>query len=729
MEKVQYTHGTLLLEFWQNDGNFALAAINTNGERMERERPIPYAPFQLGVEGVHRLLYPVPSNGASSISAEMRLADRRQDEKGLELHYVHDAHGLSVLVRYETMAGCSVLRQTTSVTNAGAEPRTLTFCSASLLNGLATDGIRPWKHPEKLRLHYAHQTWHGEGQWRSCSLEDLGLYHESPHPSSNTIRFSSYGTFSTGKYLPMFVLEDRETNKVWFMQVETSSSWNVEFGFRGSWNDASGCLYACADGGSERYGNWTKTLQPGETYTSVPVAFGCVEGGFNETVRELTTYRRTKLKPADAWGPEAEFPLVYNDFMNGIWGLPTRERLEPLVASAAEAGAEIFCIDAGWFMEHVEQPTQVLGDWKAVDERFGEGGLQGMLDDIRRAGMTPGIWLELEMCHERSAVFGRPDDWFLRYNGRRIGGPDRVFFDFANGEVRDYFHRIIDGLVAMGVGYIKNDYNDYIPHAHAADGVSKDGLREGTESFYAFIDEVRARHPGLILENCGSGAMREDYAALSHFHVQSSSDQEFYDRYPSILIGSSAAVLPEQLGIWAYPYPLPFLEQHRPELVRDAAYQARMADGEETIFNLVNGCCGNMVLAGHLYAADAYNMALIREGVAVYKREREHIRRSAPVYPTGLPRIGDARGWCSFGLLDEARGRMLLAVWKRGSEEEAFDIPLARWFGADAEARLLYPAAPDAGSTSFRYYGSAGRLTVGLKGANRARLFEVAKIP
>ncbi len=51
-----------------------------------------------------------------------------------------------------------------------------------------------------------------------------------------------------------------------------------------------------------------------------------------------------------------------------------------------------------------------------------------------------------------------------------------------------------------------------------------------------------------MIENCNSGAMRCDFGALSHFHLQSTSDQEYYDRYPSIVQGMSALMPPERAG-------------------------------------------------------------------------------------------------------------------------------------------------------------------------------------
>ena len=41
-----------------------------------------------------------------------------------------------------------------------------------------------------------------------------------------------------------------------------------------------------------------------------------------------------------------------------------------------------------------------------------------------------------------------------------------------------------------------------------------------------------------------------------------------------------------------------------------------MADGEQTIFNMINGFCGNMLLSGHFDYADEYNNCLLYTSIA-----------------------------------------------------------------------------------------------------------------
>ncbi len=293
-----------------------------------------------------------------------------------------------------------------------------------------------------------------------------------------------------------------------------------------------------------------------------------------------------------------------------------------------------------------------------------------------------------------------------------------------NPEVCAYLHGVIDRLVEMGVGYIKNDYNACIgPQVANVNGGGADGLLQHSRAFYNFIDKVRDRHPRLIIENCGSGAMRSDYAALAHFHLQSSSDQEIHTLYPSTIAGSLAAVLPEQLGIWAYPWPLLFPQKDDASVLQDDAYRAQMADGEQTVFNMVSGLCGNMYLSGHIDCADAFNQALIREGIALYKAERAFIARSHPLWPSGMSRFMDADTWVSIGLTDDDESRILLAVWRLASAAPEFTLCLPRMSGRTVRVRQLYPARGFTVPTTWN--PARGVLTVRLAAPNSARYFEL----
>ena len=60
------------------------------------------------------------------------------------------------------------------------------------------------------------------------------------------------------------------------------------------------------------------------------------------------------------------------------------------------------------------------------------------------------------------------------------------------------------------------------------------GLLEHNRAHLKWLEGVLDRHPALVIENCGSGAMRADFAMLSRLQLQSTSDQEDFRLYPPI---------------------------------------------------------------------------------------------------------------------------------------------------------------------------------------------------
>ena len=630
--------------------------------------------------------------------------------EGEVLRYRHP-NGLTVTMRLEPVSGASAWRVHTSYRNEGSAPVRLTNASAFTVQGMCSDGLLDWEDKRKCVIHTCIQAWNGEGQWRESSPEELGLYHTSRHPTLAAFELSSVGSWSTGRFFPTVMVEDRELNQIWYFSLETSGCWHFEIGHRGDWVDGSGAMYVSCDCADERTHGWTLTLDPGESWSSPTAVLGCCEGGFNDAVAEMTRCRRAIL-PENTW-PE-QCAVIFNDYMNCLWADPTLENQIPIIDAAAAAGCEGYCMDSGWYCALNRDWGGGMGDWIPSGDRFGEKGLKGILDYVRSKGMRPGIWLEIEVSAQAAKVSGRPDDWFLTRNGERVGQGNRFFLNFGNPEVRTYLHGVIDRLCALGCEYFKNDYNASIQNGCDNYGVCPaEGLNRHLDAFYSWVDEVRQRHPGLMLENCGSGAMRSDARALSHFHLQSFSDQEDYRHVPSVLTGSLCNILPEQLGIWAYPWPMLFSQKGKDELLRSAEYRAEMADGEQTVFNMVSGLCGRLYLSGRLDLADEENLRLTAEGVAVYKAEREHMAASVPVLPLGHKDYCDQQGFTALGLRNGSR--MTLAVWRLGGDCETVSLPIPA-----RSVRTLYPSEHPA-----EYTLGGDRMTLRLPRPFSARFLEV----
>jgi alpha-galactosidase len=649
----------------------------------------------------------------------LELKEDLETEKGRIITYKDPKSGLILETKLDYVKNTSIIRYLTTAINETENKITLTHLSSAYVQGICLDGLMDWFDDNKIRVHICRQTWHGEGQWQTCTLRELGLYAAHNHISGSSIQIGSVGTFSTSRLMPVIIIEDLETSQSYFCQIETSGSWNIEIGYKGNYANAS--LYLLASAADENSSGFKVVLDKNGTFTSEPAAVGCVKGGFFEAVKELTKYRRSLI-------PETtpkELPVVFNDYMNCLWGNPSRERLLPLIEKASSIGAEVFCIDAGWYYDGFESWEGNFGDWMPGNIKFGEEGLQGILDYIKSKNMTPGLWLELEVCSEDANLYKMPDEYFLMRDGFRVEGEVRTFLNYTNPKVRVYMHEVIDRLVGMGVGYFKNDYN--LSTGLGADNIgcsAAHGILENSRAFLSFIDEILQKHTGLIIEACASGGMRSDYSTLSHFHLSSSSDQIRYERYPSIICGSLCNVVPEQLGIWCYPNPSPIdVEADKvEELLFSREYIESFSDGEQTVYNIINGMCGNLYLSGRIDCMDDFNTDILMHGVALYKKEREFIRNAYPFQPLPLKHINNRNTWHSIGLINDSCTRALLAVWKNSSDQDNEVLNLAPFKGKDV---IISEFFPQKGDTRIYLDKLGGKLTMRLKGSQKARLFEI----
>ncbi|HHV12819.1 MAG TPA: alpha-galactosidase [Clostridiales bacterium] len=688
MEKKIFDINGLKLIFVQKDDNLLFSGIDTvDAPLLYEDLLVP--PFMLGVQGKFYGGNRVGTLSYSQLSLGSRLKHMEENEESLTLIYACTGEPLEVTVKFEKTKTASAVRVRTSVKNTGNRPISISALSSVFIQGIAQDEFLWNINQDRLAIHYCKNSGFGEGQWRTAGLSEAGIYYVGTHLNPANFHLQNTGSQSTSQYFPVVLVEDKQKNRIYFAEMETSSSWHIETGFRNAAEKDKGSFFMLLDAARERNSLFYVTLSDGESYNAEPAVIGCCPGGFDQAVKQLTLYRREKVMPAPAW--YGECPVVYNDYMNTLWGNPTFDQLIPLIDAAVRAGAQVFCIDSGWYDKRGEVWGENLGDWLPSTDRYGNEDLQFVLDYIKSKGLIPGLWLEMEVANFRSQVAKNDDSWFICRNGIRVADGGRYFLDFQNSDVCDYMFSVIDRLMAMGIGYIKNDYNSCISSGDDKYGSPAYNMQLHLRCFYAFIDAVREKYPDLIIENCGGGAQRGDNGALSHFHLQSVSDQEIYHLMPSIVLGSLATVLPERLGIWSYPYPLRFKYRNNTEHLASPEYINSMANGEETIFNMITGMAGNLYLSGYLSYADEKNMALINEAVTLYKTMRSFIKASFPVYPCGLNPIDKDNSFAVLILENDKKSEGYLYVWRRGCERDTIEIP----FHGYTSASRIYPSADE----------------------------------
>ena len=602
-------------------------------------------------------------SGMGQPGARLLFAGKREEStpRGKQLVCAHADQNLGLRVEsvYEAFDGVPVIRRYSRVTNQGNSPVGIEFLSSAMLHSLAD----PQSYDRELRIHVAFNSWMAEGQWHTLRPSEMGFV-ENERTSWSEARAGSIGSWSTERYLPMAMAENTKLGLTWFWQIEHNGSWYWEISNVSERGNNADDVYAYLGGPDDLHSAAWKNLKPGETFETVPVAIGCVRGGFGEAVEALTHYRRRVCLKGRK--DNSRCSVIFNDYMNCLWGDPTEAKELPMIAEAAKAGCEYFVIDAGWYADLHEDWSQTIGAWQPSPTRWPRG-LKFVLDQVRHAGMVPGLWLEPEVAGANSVLAQKPDNWFLMRHGKRVFKNSRLLLDFRNPEVRSYLDHVIARLVNnYDVGYIKMDYNvDTLQGTELNADSFGQGLLEHNRAHLAWLDGIVNRHPDLVVENCGSGGGRMDYAMLSRLQIQSMTDQENYLKLPAILVGASAAVLPEQLAIWSYPL--------------------ANADADQASFNMVTAMMCRIHQSGRMDSLSPQAAAQVSEGIRLYKEVlRKHIPASVPFYPRGTSDVTNGETPIALGM--RSPEQTLLAIW-RIEGPAVTTVPIA-----SREPKLLYPA-------------------------------------
>ncbi|MGL4649247.1 MAG: alpha-galactosidase, partial [Caldilineaceae bacterium] len=264
-------------------------------------------------------------------------------------------------------------------------------------------------------------------------------------------------------------------------------------------------------------------LHPGEEIRTPRIVLLFWEGDRDEA---HNTWRRFIL---EHYTPRPTGELLRPPFCDGVWGARTAQsHVEKIHWLHDERiPTECYWIDAGWYGERplaeaADGLTSVwmiqAGSWSPNGEGYPEG-LAPVGDAAAAAGLGFVLWVEPERVHDGTRIAHDHPDWLLGPTPCSAGG-DNYLLNLGNPAARQHITDLVSGLIVEGrVTVLRQDFNDLrVPQIWAqTDAPDRVGMAEIAHitGLYAFWDDLLARHPGLVIDNCAGGGQRIDIETIA----------------------------------------------------------------------------------------------------------------------------------------------------------------------------------------------------------------------
>lgn len=189
-------------------------------------------------------------------------------------------------------------------------------------------------------------------------------------------------------------------------------------------------------------------------------------------------------------------------------------------------------MDAGWYPCDA-WPT--VGDWEVDRARFPQG-LRAISDHAHSKGVKLILWFEPERVAPGTWLYENHPEWMLGRDGAQ------KLLNLGNQEARAWLTDHVDKLITEeGVDLYRQDFNiDPLAYWRSADPPDRQGITEirHVEGYLAYWDELRRRHPGMLIDSCASGGRRNDLETMRRAVPLLRSDYQSFQGDPSFAAGN-----------------------------------------------------------------------------------------------------------------------------------------------------------------------------------------------
>jgi alpha-galactosidase len=367
------------------------------------------------------------------------------------------------------------------------------------------------------------------------------------------------------------------------------------------------------------------SIQRDQTLDAPHAVFG-VAGSMGQVTSAMRSFIDQGIREGRPLNP----PVIYNTWFAYLTEVDD-ETLRGEMVRARSVGAEIFVIDAGWYIGAGRGSDFVsgLGSWEPDPQKF-PSGLGALADYAHGLGLKFGIWVEpervaLEML---GRVEGLREEWLATLDGKYQDDRSAQIC-LGSAAARLWLQRRLFALLDdTKADYLKWDNNFWINctregHNHG----TNDGNFAHVSGLYGALQAIRTRYPNLIIENVAGGGRRLDLGMLRYTDTAWMDDRSAPSVHVRHNLEGLATVFPPA-------YLFAFVVNNRAEQLQSAAdlslyFRSRMI-----------GVLGLCFRSDQLSADD---MEAIGREVAIYASVRDILKDASAVLltdqaaPTGGP--------------------------------------------------------------------------------------------
>ena len=269
------------------------------------------------------------------------------------------------------------------------------------------------------------------------------------------------------------------------------------------------------------------------------------DGGKRLHIRAGQELTHFKLLP----GEEVRSPLIVLQFWNGDWGRaqnvwrrwmmahsmpkPGGQLPQPMAFGGSSRAYEemikadtekqimfidryveerikidYWWMDAGWYVQQTGWPQ--VGTWEVDPKRF-PNGFRPISDHAHAKGIKILVWFEPERVAAGTWLTENHPEWIF-------GGKKGGLLNLGNPEAWTWLTDHIDKLLTdQGIDLYRQDFNmDPLALWRANDTEDRQGITEikHVTGYLAYWDELRRRHPDMLIDSCASGGRRNDVETM-----------------------------------------------------------------------------------------------------------------------------------------------------------------------------------------------------------------------